>query len=231
MDTQLTGSHRTTYNAVFQHPVARNLKWVDVRSMLAALADSIHENGDVLKVIRHGKTLSLHRPKRSGMDDIAELMKVRHFLEQSAAAALEPAAGGKQLLVVIDHHEARVYAALEHGTTPRRIIPHDADGKARYLHRVDDDSNGQRKPELRSFYEAVATALAGAEAILLFGNGTGASSAMEHLSAQLRQRHPDLAGRVIASAVIDEAHLTEDQLLAKARHSFAEHLKAATPIS
>ena len=41
MESNLTASHRTTYNAVFQHPVARDLKWADVRSMLVGLADSV----------------------------------------------------------------------------------------------------------------------------------------------------------------------------------------------
>src|SRR5687768_6844016 len=90
MDAQLTGSHRSTYDAVFQHPVARTLKWVDVRSMLVGLADSVQEHSGVLKVTRHGKSLILHRPKRNAMGDIGELMKVRHFLEQSAAAVPEP---------------------------------------------------------------------------------------------------------------------------------------------
>ena len=31
METELTGTHRTTYDAVFQHPIARNLAWRDVR--------------------------------------------------------------------------------------------------------------------------------------------------------------------------------------------------------
>ena len=35
MNTKLSRSHRHTYDAVFQHPVARNLDWKDVRSMLA----------------------------------------------------------------------------------------------------------------------------------------------------------------------------------------------------
>jgi hypothetical protein len=86
MDTQLAGAHRTTYDAVFQHPVARNLKWADVRSMLVAVADSVEEHTDVLKVTRNGKSLIVHRPNRTGMGDVAELMKVRSFLEQSAAA-------------------------------------------------------------------------------------------------------------------------------------------------
>lgn len=83
METQLTGAHRTTYDAIFQHPVSRTLKWGDVRAMLVALADTVQEQGDSLKITRNGKSLALRRPGRSGMGDIAELMKIRTFLAQS----------------------------------------------------------------------------------------------------------------------------------------------------
>jgi hypothetical protein len=84
-----------------------------------------------------------------------------------------------------------------------------------------DDSNGQRKPEQKSFYEAVARTLHGAQKILMFGVGTGASSAMEQLLATLKRDHQDLAKRVAGSIVVDEHPLTEDELLAKARLRFA----------
>ncbi|HTV47243.1 MAG TPA: hypothetical protein VMG59_02250 [Phycisphaerae bacterium] len=47
------------------------------------------------------------------------------------------------------------------------------------MHYNQEDSNGQRKPELKSFYEAVAKTVWGAQQNLLFGAGTDAGSAME----------------------------------------------------
>jgi imidazoleglycerol phosphate dehydratase HisB len=43
---------------------------------------------------------------------------------------------------------------------------------------------------------------------------------MDHLLAELKLHHPDIAKRVVGSIVVDEHHLTEDQLLAKARELF-----------
>jgi hypothetical protein len=43
---------------------------------------------------------------------------------------------------------------------------------------------------------------------------------MEQLLIELKQHHADLAERVVGSIVVDEHHLTEDQLLAKARELF-----------
>jgi pimeloyl-ACP methyl ester carboxylesterase len=127
------------------------------------------------------------------------------------------------LLVVIDHREARVYRTELHGTLPQRVVPYDPYGYGRQLRYVRDESKGLRKPERGSFYAAVAGMLqaAEAEAILLFGHGTGASSAMSHLLAELKQHHAGLAKRVVGAIVVDQAHLTEDQLLAKARECYA----------
>ena len=106
---------------------------------------------------------------------------------------------------------------------PQRVLPYDRSGFGRHLHYVQDDSNGKRKPEVKGFYEAVAKTLEDAEKILLFGSGTGASSAMEQMLAALRRDHPALADRVVGSVVVNEQHLTEDQLLDQARR-FYENL-------
>ena len=54
----------------------------------------------------------------------------------------------------------------------------------------------------------------------MFGARKGASSAMEQLLAELKLHHQDIAKRVVGSIVVDEHHLTDDQLLAKARELF-----------
>jgi hypothetical protein len=221
MNTQLHGSHQRTYDAVFQHPLARNLEWLEVRSMLVALADLVEQDGDVLKVTRNSRTLVLRRPYRKGMRDIEELMKVRHFLQQSEAALGDPVANGVHLLVVIDHRLARIYRAEIQGSVPQRITPYDPGGFGRHLHYVQDDSNGQRKPERKSFYEAIAKTLLGAQKILVLGSGTGASSAMGHLLAELERNHRGVAKHIVGASVVNEQHLTENQLLAKAREFYA----------
>jgi len=190
--------------------------------MLNAMVDATaaeDEKGN-LKVTRNGQMLVLHRPRGKDLADKKELMQVRHFLERSGIPVPAPAAAGTHLLVVIDHREARIYSAELHGTVPQKIAPYDPFGFGRDLHYNQDDSNGQRKPERKSFYEAVAKTLRGARQILLFGTGTGSSSAMEHLLEELKHNHRDIAARVIGSITVDEHHLTEAQLLAKARDLF-----------
>ena len=127
----------------------------------------------------------------------------------------------EHLLVVISHREARVYRAEVHGSVPQRIVPYDPDGSGRYLHYVQDESHGQRKPERKSFYEAIAGAIKNARKILIFGSGTGASSAMDQLMVELKRRHPTVAERVVGNLVVDEQHLSEAQILARAREFYS----------
>jgi hypothetical protein len=190
--------------------------------MLSAMPDvaAVEDAKGHLKVTRNGQTLFLHRPRGKDLADKKELMQIRHFLDRSGVPTAPPAAPGTHLLVVIDHRQARIYQAELRGSVPQRIAPYDPFGFGRDLHYNQDDSNGQRKPERKSFYEAVAKTLRGAKQILMFGTGTGASSAMEQLLLDLKHNHPDLAQRVIGSIAVDEHHLTEDQLLAKARELF-----------
>ena len=118
---------------------------------------------------------------------------------------------------MIDHREARVYETELHGAIPKSIKPYDPHGFGRSLRYVQDDSNGQRKPESAKFYEDVIKTLQGAEKILIFGTGTGASSAMDRLMAEINTHHKALANRVVDTVVVDVTHLTEDQLIARAR--------------
>lgn len=103
------------------------------------------------------------------------------------------------------------------------IVPYDPHGYRKHLHSAHEWTDGKRQPERRSFYEAVAKTLRGAEQVLLFGSGTGRSSAMAQLLADLGDHHPDVAGKVVGSVVVDTHHSTENELLAQAREFYAEY--------
>ena len=126
------------------------------------------------------------------------------------------------LLVVIDHQEARVYRTEVNGTVLERIAPYDPHGYGKHLHSAHEWTDGKRQPERKNFYEAIAKTLRGAEQVLLFGSGTGRSSAMDMLLADLKAHHPDVAEKIVGSVVVDAHHTTEGQLLAKARDFYAE---------
>jgi len=217
MQPNLSGSHLRTYEAIFRHPTAHNLEWHDVLSMLGALGEVVEEHNGKLQATMGGQTLVLHRPKGKDVVSEDELRKLRHFLDQTPDAVRPTAASGTHMLVVIDHREARVYATDLQGSVPARIVPDDPHGFDRELRNDQNDGDGKRRPERKEFYEAIAKAVRGAHSILLFGGGTGESSAMDHLLAELKHSHPEEAKHVVGTLTIDEKHVTEGELLAKAR--------------
>ncbi len=218
----LNGRHRHTYEAIFRHPSARNLEWHDIRSLLEALGEVNEGQKGGLQVTRNGQIMALQAPRHKDLASIEELLTIRHFLEKSSApASASPSAQDNHLLVVIDHHEAKIYRTELPGAVAHQLVPYDPHGFGRHLHAKNEETDGKRKPERKSFYEAIAATLRGADRILIFGSGTGESSAMELLIAELKHNHPDVAKQIVGSIVIDESHLTDGQLLAKAREFFA----------
>jgi hypothetical protein len=218
----LNGRHQHTYEAIFRHPAAHNLEWHDVRSLLDALAEVVEGSNGSLQVKRNGQMVTLHAPKHKDVATVEDLMAIRRFLEQSGEATIAPpVAPGTHLLVVIDHHEAKIYRTEMHGAVPQQLMPYDPHGFRQHLHSDNEMTDGKRAPERKSFYEAIATTLRGADQILIFGSGTGESSAMEQLLADLKQNHGDVAKHIVGSIAIDGHHQTEGQLLARAREFFA----------
>jgi hypothetical protein len=216
----LTGSHLRTYTTIFQHPVSHSLAWHDVHALFRHLGQvEIEPNGN-LKATRSGQTLILHAPSTKEVATTDELMALRHFLERSEPAPPNVTKADPNWLVVIDHREARIYRSAEPGSVPQQIRPHVPEDYFRHAHNSKDFSRGQEKPDPNSFFEPVAGVLNGAGRILIFGSGTGTSSEMEQFLAWLQESRPELAKRVIGSVVIDEHHMTEAQLLAKAREFY-----------
>src|SRR5687768_10823067 len=104
----LTGSHRRTYDAIFQHPISRNLGWHDVHALFRQLGTIEEVANGKLKVTRNGQTLVLHPPRTKDVSEKDEVMTLRHFLERSEEVPTEALGGDTHWLLVINHHEARI---------------------------------------------------------------------------------------------------------------------------
>jgi hypothetical protein len=217
----LSGSHRRTYKTIFQHPISHNLEWRSVYGLLEKLGEVTEEANGNLKATRNGHTLVLTPPQTKDVAEEDEVMALRHFIEQSENT--EPGTNQKEMhwLLVIDHHEARIFRSELHGAIPQQILPHEPDEFFRHAQNSENLSRGKEKPDPNSFFEPVAKALQAAGSILIFGTGTGTSSEMDQFTTWLNLHHPEIAKRIIGSLVVDEHHLSEDQLLAKAREFYA----------
>ena len=221
----LTGSHLRTYETIFQHPVSHNLAWHDVHALFRLVGRVDEEPNGNLKVTRHGQTLVLHPVRTKDVASVEELMALRHFLERSALAA-PTATPEAHWLLVIDHHKARIFRTEMVGGVPAVILPHEPDDFFRHAPNSQDFSRGKEKPEPNSFFGPVAKALHPPGKILVFGTGTGTSNEMDQFIAWVAAHQPELAGRIVGSLVVDAHHLTEPQLLGKAREFYATQSKA-----
>ena len=217
----LNGSHLRTYNTIFQHPISHNLEWRSIRALLMQLGQIVEEPNGHLKATRNGQTLILHQPHTKDVAAVEDVMELRHFLKQSETTPPETDAKAAHWLLVIDHHEARIFRSELHGADPGLILPHNPKEYFRHARDSEEVSRGKEKPDPNSFFEPVAKALQAAGQILIFGTGTGASSEMEQFITWAKVHRPDLAKRIIGARAVDEQHLTVDQLLAKARDFYA----------
>lgn len=110
------------------------------------------------------------------------------------------------MIVLIDHHGARLYQVASSGAVEERghLEPKDPHGFERHLeHRKEADYQGQRVPEADEFYEVIAERLNVAPWIVLVGDATAKSSAMRYLAEYLERRHKQIAERVIAQEHAD----------------------------
>jgi hypothetical protein len=220
---KLTGSDLRTYNTIYQHPVSHNLAWRDVHALFRHLCQVDEEPNGSLRVTRNGQILVLHPPSSKDVAETEELMELRHFLQRSEPTAAAPGEGVQHWLLVIDHHEARLFRSELHGSVPHTITPHEPDEFFRHAQNSQNLSRGKEKPDPNSFFGPVAKALEAAGPILIFGPGKGHSSEMGQFVDWASEHHPDLAKRIIGTLVVDEKHLTANQLLAKARDFYATH--------
>ena len=204
--------------------MSAQLIWHDMRVMLRELPGFEQEERDgTLKVTRNGHSVFLHEPVRRDMISFASLVDPRRALEHCTFTTAHTPAADARLLVVVDHRFARIYKAELHHSIPQRIIPYDRSGAGRHLHHMCDDSNNsQPKPDIASFYDAIAKTLQDAVEIVLFGSGIGASSATGQLLVALKANHAAVANRVAGCVIINEQHLTEDQLLAEAKRFYQD---------
>src|SRR5580692_4147858 len=114
----LAGAHLRTYERIFQHPISHNLGWHDVYAMFRQLGEvSVEPNGS-MKVTRNGQFIVLRSQHSKDVAAAEEVMALRHFLERTETTA--PAAKGAETdwLVVIDHHEARLFRSALQGGGP-----------------------------------------------------------------------------------------------------------------
>ena len=220
--SKLTGALLRTYNTIFGKPDSHDVGWQEIHALFQKLGQVADETNGDLKVTRHGQILVLHPPRAKDAYEKDEILALRHFLERSESLAPELNGRDPHMLLVIDHHEARLFCSEVNGGIPHQILPYEPGGYFWHTRKPKNSSKGVKAPNLNDFFKHIAEALQAAGQILIFGTGT--SREMDQFMAWLNLNQPDVAGRIIGSIVVKVDLLVEGRLLEKAREFYAHHL-------
>jgi hypothetical protein len=216
----LNPSSQRTYEQVFQHPMSHDLEWRNLRTMFGELGEVDEEHNGNLKVTLGGHSFVFQPASDSDVASAEEIRKIRNLLRGSED--LEGNSFGAHLLLVMNHSEARIYRTEMEGAIPEMITPYNPEGRLIHVHSSHDYGGPSEQPEMDAYFRDIAKSLKRAEKILIFGSGTGSSAAMTLFADWLRRNRKDISANVIAAVTIDQGHMTEGQLLAKAREIYAD---------
>jgi len=227
----VTGAHHRALEAIFRHPTAHNLDWSDVVGLIGKIGTS-HESSNnefVFEVAGHRHTL--RKPHSKDLTS-SQVIDVRHFLMQAGFSPELPAQAARQadpaapsLLVVVDHHGAKIFDVdVSSDEDSQHVIkPYDPHHFLHHLvHKDQSRERGQRAPEEPAYYAQIADAVALGGKIIVAGHGTGKSNAAHHLTEYLRTHHRETYQRVVREITVDLSDVTTPQLLDLARQALRE---------
>jgi hypothetical protein len=226
----VSGAHHRTLEALFHHPAAHNLKWTDVIALIDEIGEVHSQANDKFVFEVAGKRQLFHRPHSKDLTS-TEVEDIRRFLMHSGSSpevpsdmTAHPNGLAPDLLMVVDHHGARIFRvdvasadAAEH-----TIRPYDPHHFLHHLtHKDQSREQGQRTPEEPAFYEKIADAAALGGRLVIAGHGTGKSNAAHYLVDYLRKHHVETYQRVIGEIDTDLSSMTDHQLLGLARETLS----------
>ena len=229
----LAEADRLTLDAMFSHPLPY-LGWNRVIALFGAL-------GSVEPRLDRGLTFRIgtehHVMQKPPGEDLsaAEVVSLRHFVTRAGLAPTLPASHPDPvspalpdvpgLLVVMDHHGARVFEVDVTATdlAEHTVKPYDPHGYMHHLtHKNQSRERGQRAAEDPAFYERIAHTVMDASHVVVIGHGHGHSDAAHHLVEYLQAHHPETYGRTVTEQVVDLSALTGPQLLDLGRRALQQ---------
>jgi len=224
----MSGSDRKTLKTLFSHPLPHNLKWKDAVSLFDTLGSVEEKSKNEFSFRIGGEHLIMSKPSSKDLTS-SELMDLRHFAARAGWSAnayqrpgSQPDPSASSLLVVIDHHEARIYEidVVSSDVSKHLIQPYDPHHFLHHLtHKDQSRDHGQRAPEDFTYYERIAQAITLGGRIILMSHGNGKSSAGRHLAKHLSAHHSETYRRIVHEVDADFVHMTEPQLLEIARNA------------
>ena len=225
---ELHGAQLRTLEALFRHPTARNLEWMDVIALFDKIG-SVRRKADAkFSLELAGEHYLLRKTHSKGLTG-SEVVDLRRFLQRAGWSADLPVQAAARrsepitVIVVVDHHGAKIYRTEpgSGGASTRKITPYDPHHFLHHLkHKDQSREEGQRTSESPEFYRRIGDALAPAGRILVVGHGKGESNAAQQLVEYLRLHHHETYQRAVREIEADLSAVTTPQLLEFAARTF-----------
>ena len=179
--SHLASADRRTLDAIFHHPAAHNLGWMDALDLLTHLGSAEEKADGKYSLTINGKHVVFHKPHNKQLD-AHEISELRHYLASAGIspqnpygtpAATEPTS--VDVVALVDHHGAKLYRVNLSSDQPAETVkPYDPYHFLHHLHHGDQlRERGQRAPEDLTFYDRIAEALRDADRIVLLYHGAG----------------------------------------------------------
>ena len=226
----LHGSQRRTLEAIFRHPAASNLEWMDVVELVGRIGSMSERGSGEFDVHVGGKHHVMHKPHTKDLTG-HELVDLRHFLQQAgwspeAASQAEhhPHPAPPTLMVVVDHHGAKIYRLdPDVNDAEKQVIrPYDPHSLLHDLaHKVQAAEQDHHVPEETAFYGRISDAVAAGGRIIVVSHGTTQDPVARHLAEYLRTHHAQTYQRVVSELTANVSGMTLPQLQALAEQALA----------
>jgi hypothetical protein len=231
MRTTLHGAHLRALEAIFRHPTAHSLEWMNVLSLMEEIAAVRREGDNKWGFTIGAEHYQMHKPHTKDLTS-SEVVDLRHFLqragcspEESSQAAAGPITAEPSLMIVVDHHGAKIYR-IDKGPDEDptvTITPYDPHHFLHHLaHKDQSRQGGQRAPEDTEFFKRIGDAVSAGDRIVVVGHGTGKSSAAQHLVEYLRIHHRETYQRIVREIKADLSAITAPQLRQLAEQALSQ---------
>ena len=226
----LHGSQRRTLEAIFRHPTEDNLEWMDVVELVGRIGSITERGSGEFDVHVGGKHHLMHKPHTKDLTE-PEVIGLRHFLqlvqwspETTSQADHHPDPAAPTLMVVMDHHGAKIYRLdADAADADQQVIrPYDPHSLLHDLARkVQSAEQDRHQPAEVAFYGRIADAVAAGGRIIVVAHGIEQDPAARHLSELLREQHGQSHQRVVTEAGTHAAGMGLPQLLKLAERAMA----------
>src|SRR6266702_3851215 len=205
--------HVHMLSELYAHTIARNIEWRELIPAWASIGLAHTNTNGCHHFTRNGHTVALGHADHDILS-AEEILKLRHFIYDSAASKNVAPDLVNDIIVAIDHHQAIIFH--DPGTAfESRTEEHANQPTFRVLHkRPTSPPFSNVGPDVdNEYYGSMIKEMSRAKRIVILGHGTSSSNAASQLMAKLSEKNPEIAHRIAAIQRCDLEAMTEPQMI------------------